>query len=191
MNKIYKKLRKNTKGQYYLLSFCVFLSVLLVTSFSLMYFGPTVQAFLPEGGDTRKMASLLLGVTAVGCFVFTVYASGLFFRFKAREYGILMALGTEKRQLKGLLFKELSVVTALSSFLGLLVSVPASFLIWKLFELFIISNGQMTYRFGVVGFSLEFFLPVFLPVFWGLQEEDLLTALILWRFFAHNRKRRW
>lgn len=152
MNKIYKKLRKNTKGQYYLLSFCVFLSVLLVTSFSLMYFGPTVQEFLPEGGDTRKMASLLLGVTAVGCFVFTVYASGLFFRFKAREYGILMALGTEKRQLKKLLFKELSVVTAIASLLGLLISVPASFLIWKLFELFIISNEQMTYRFGAVGF---------------------------------------
>lgn len=152
MNKIYKKLRRNTKGQYYLLSFCVFLSVLLVTSFSLMYFGPTVQEFLPEGGDTRKMASLLLGVTAVGCFVFTVYASGLFFRFKAREYGILMALGTEKRQLKRLLFQELSVVTALSSLMGLLLSVPASFLIWKLFELFIISNEQMTYRFGTVGF---------------------------------------
>ena len=151
-NKIYKKLRKNTKGQYYLLSFCVFLSVLLVTSFSLMYFGPTVQEFLPEGGDTRKMASLLLGVTAVGCFVFTVYASGLFFRFKAREYGILMALGTEKRQLKRLLFQELSVVTALSSLMGIFISVPASFLIWKLFELFIISNEQMTYRFGAVGF---------------------------------------
>ena len=152
MNKIYKKLRKNTKGQYYLLSFCVFLSVLLVTSFSLMYFGPTVQEFLPDGGDTRKMANLLLGVTAVGCFVFTVYASGLFFRFKAREYGILMALGTEKRQLKKLLFKELSVVTALASLLGLLLSIPVSFLIWKLFELFIISNEQMTYRFGAVGF---------------------------------------
>lgn len=152
MNKIYKKLRKNTKGQYYLLSFCVFLSVLLVTAFSLMYFGPTVQEFLPEGGDTRKMATLLLGITAVGCFVFTVYASGLFFRFKSREYGILMALGTEKRQLKRLLFKELSAVTALSSAIGLLAAVPASFLIWKLFELFIISNAQMTYRFGAVGF---------------------------------------
>lgn len=152
MNKIYKKLRKNTKGQYYLLSFCVFLSVLLVTSFSLMYFGPTVQEFLPEGGDTRKMASLLLSITVVGCFVFTVYAAGLFFRFKAREYGILMALGTEKRQLKKLLFQELSVVTAGASLAGLLVSVPASFLIWKLFELFIISNEQMTYRFGAVGF---------------------------------------
>lgn len=152
MNKIYKKLRQNTKGQYYLLSFCVFLSVLLVTSFSLMYFGPTVQDFLPEGGDTRKMAVLLLGVTAVGCFVFTVYAFGLFFRFKAREYGILMALGTEKKQLKKLLFQELSTVTALSSLVGLLISVPVSFLIWKLFELFIISNEQMTYRFGATGF---------------------------------------
>lgn len=88
----------------------------------------------------------------MGCFVFTVYASGLFFRFKAREYGILMALGTEKRQLKKLLFRELSIVTAVSSFLGLLCAVPASFLIWKLFELFIISNEQMTYRFGVIGF---------------------------------------
>lgn len=175
MNKIYKKLRKNTKGQYYLLSFCVFLSVLLVTSFSLMYFGPTVQAFLPEGGDTRKMASLLLGVTAVGCFVFTVYASGLFFRFKAREYGILMALGTEKRQLKGLLFKELSVVTALSSFLGLLISVPASFLIWKLFELFIISNGQMTYRFGVVGFFPGILLACILAGVLGLAGRRFIN----------------
>lgn len=175
MNKIYKKLRKNTKGQYYLLSFCVFLSVLLVTSFSLMYFGPTVQAFLPEGGDTRKMASLLLGVTAVGCFVFTVYASGLFFRFKAREYGILMALGTEKRQLKGLLFKELSVVTALSSFLGLLVSVPASFLIWKLFELFIISNEQMTYRFGVVGFFPGILLACILAGVLGLAGRRFIN----------------
>ena len=63
-----------------------------------------------------------------------------------------MALGTEKRQLKKLLFRELSIVTAVSSFLGLLCAVPASFLIWKLFELFIISNEQMTYRFGVIGF---------------------------------------
>ena len=47
---------------------------------------------------------------------------------------------------------ELSTVTALSSAIGLLSAVPASFLIWKLFELFIISNAQMTYRFGAVGF---------------------------------------
>ena len=83
ISKIYTKLRKGSRGQYLLLAFCTFLSVLLISSFALMYFGPTVQNFLPEGGDTRKMASLLLLTTACGCFLFTVYASSLFFGIKA------------------------------------------------------------------------------------------------------------
>ena len=122
MNKVYQKLRKNSKGQYALLSFCIFLSVVLITSFALMYFGPTVQEFLPQGGDTRKIASLLFGVTAVGCFIFTVYASQLFFRFKAREYGILMALGLEKKTLRSLLMKELCILAGVSSLAGLICS---------------------------------------------------------------------
>ena len=119
-SKIYQKMRKNARGQYLLLSFCAFLSVLLITAFALMYFGPTVQNFLPEGGDTRKMASLLLAATALGCFIFTLYASSMFFRYKSREYGILMALGLEKKNLRRLLFKELSVITAAASLAGLL-----------------------------------------------------------------------
>lgn len=152
ISKIYSKLRKGSKGQYMLLAFCTFLSVILISSFALMYFGPTVQDFLPEGGDTRKMASLLLLATACGCFVFTVYASGLFFRYKSREYGILMALGMQKKSLRSLLFKEPSLITAVSSVPGLICAVPASWLIWKVFELFIISNEQMTYRFSAAGF---------------------------------------
>ena len=119
LNSIYKKLRKNSKGQYLLLGFCICLSVLLLTAFTLMYFGPTVQDFLQEGGDTRKMASLLMAATSVGCFIFTIYASGLFFRSKAREYGVFMALGIQKKELKKLLFGELSMVTALSCLVGL------------------------------------------------------------------------
>ena len=46
ISKVYSKLRKGGKGQYLLLSFCTFLSVLLITAFALMYFGPTVQNFL-------------------------------------------------------------------------------------------------------------------------------------------------
>lgn len=152
LNSIYKKLRKNSKGQYLLLGFCICLSVLLLTAFTLMYFGPTVQDFLQEGGDTRKMASLLMAATSVGCFIFTIYASGLFFRSKTREYGVFMALGIQKKELKKLLFGELSMVTALSCLVGLVLSVPLSWVIWKIFEIFIISNEQMTYRFGPVGF---------------------------------------
>ena len=89
------------------------------------------------------MASLLMAATSVGCFIFTIYASGLFFRSKAREYGVFMALGIQKKELKKLLFGELSMVTALSCLVGLVLSVPLSWVIWKIFEIFIISNEQM------------------------------------------------
>lgn len=171
ISKIYSKLRKGSKGQYMLLAFCTFLSVLLISSFALMYYGPTVQSFLPDGGDTRKMAVLLLAATACGCFVFTVYASGLFFRYKSREYGILMALGMQKKSLRTLLFKELSLVTAVSSALGLLCAMPVSWLIWKLFELFIISNEQMTYRFGAAGFIPGIAFALILALMLGIAAE--------------------
>lgn len=74
----------------------MFLSVLLVTSFTLMYFSPTVQGLLPEGGDTRKLSWLMMGVTFVGCTVFTVYGANLFFRHKSRGIGVLLAWAREK-----------------------------------------------------------------------------------------------
>ncbi len=135
-----------------MLAFCIFLSVLLIGAFALMYFGPTVQDFLPEGGDTRKMAVLLMGATAVGCAIFTLYASMLFFRYKSREYGIFLALGEKKRNLNRMLFRELSSLTVSASLAGLAVAVPVSWLIWKLFELFLVSTDEMVYRLGIRGF---------------------------------------
>ena len=92
-SKLFDKLREKNRGQYRMLAFCIFLSVLLIGAFAMMYFGPTVQDFLPEGGDTRKMATLLMAATAAGCSIFTLYASMLFFRYKSREYGIFLSPG--------------------------------------------------------------------------------------------------
>lgn len=82
MNKIADKLRRQNRGQYRLLGLCIFLSMLLVTSFTLMFFSQSIQEFLPPGGDTRKLMWLMLGVVSIGCLIFTLYGSGLFFRSK-------------------------------------------------------------------------------------------------------------
>ncbi len=183
LHKVYKKLRKSSRGQYLLLGFCIGLSVLLLTSFTLMYYGPTVQDFLPEGGDTRKMAMLLMGVTVVGCFIFTVYASGLFFRHKSREYGVMMALGLKKKELGKLLFQELSMVTAVSCLAGLVCAIPVSWVIWKIFELFIISNDQMIYRFGLAGFLPGILFSMLLALALGaagrrfIRRSDIMEIL--------------
>ena len=71
-----------------MLAFCIFLSVLLIGAFALMYFGPTVQDFLPEGGDTRKMAVLLMGATRSGMrYLYSVCVHVVFFATKAGSTG--------------------------------------------------------------------------------------------------------
>ena len=93
MNKILEKLRKENKDQYRILGICIFLSILLVSSYAMMYFSPAIQKMLPEGGDTRKLCWLMFGVTVAGCTIFTIYGSSLFFKYKSREFGVLLALG--------------------------------------------------------------------------------------------------
>lgn len=183
MNQIYKNLRKKNKGQYVLLGFCIFLSVLLITAFALMYFGPTVQDFLPKGGDTRKMAMLLFGITVVGCFIFTIYASSLFFRYKTGEYGVFIALGIRRAVLFRFLRKELLTVVAAASGFGFLCAVPVSYILWKGFEWFLVSNQEMRYRFGMVGFVPGMFFCMALMLILGIaarrfvKRSDIMEIL--------------
>lgn len=151
MSKIMAKLCKKNREQYRLLGICVFLSVLLVSSFTMMYFSPSIQEFLPSGGDTRKLMWLLLGVVTVGCLIFTLYGGSLFFRKKSREFGVMLALGARKKMLAGQLAKEVAFVVLRYILLGILLAVPVSYLVWKIFQILVINTSQMQYRFGMTG----------------------------------------
>ena len=70
---------------------------MLITAYSAMMFSPTVLNIFPEGGDSLKQMYAIFVLALVGCIVFTVYASTLFFRKKSRQLGILMALGASRR----------------------------------------------------------------------------------------------
>ena len=120
ISKIYTKLRKGSRGQYLLLAFCTFLSVLLISSFGSDVLRADGTEFSAGGWRYQKN-----GFSAASNYrlrllrsPFTVYASSLFFRNKSREYGILMALGMQKKTLRALLFKELSLITVSASFWG-------------------------------------------------------------------------
>ncbi|MDO4260771.1 MAG: ABC transporter permease [Eubacteriales bacterium] len=188
LNKLLQKLRAKNAGQYRLLGFCIFLSVFLISAFAFLYFGPTVQEFLPEGGDTRKMAMLLLGATAVGCAIFTVYASTLFFRRKSREFGVLLALGASKRTLTQALFRELFSLTVSAAALGVLLGLPASFLIWKLFELFLVSTPEMSYRFGAGGLYAALVYALVLALILSLMGKSFVSRQDLMEVLKTSQK---
>lgn len=151
MSSITAKLRKKNQDQYRLLGLCIFLSVLLVSSFTMMFFSPPVQELLPPGGDTRKLMWLLLFVVSAGCLIFTLYGGSLFFRKKSREFGVMMALGQEKRELGRELTKELAAVVGKYIISGLALGMPVSYLIWKLFQVMSAGAARIRYRPGIGG----------------------------------------
>ncbi|MCI8560487.1 MAG: ABC transporter permease [Dorea sp.] len=161
MSNITAKLRQKNEDQYRLLGICIFLSVLLVSSFTMMFFSPAVQKFLPPGGDTRKLMWLMLGVVSIGCLIFTLYGSSLFFRKKSREFGVMLALGQEKKELSRELLREIAAVVGKYIFFGMLLAIPVSYLIWKLFQMMVISSDELQYRLGIGGvFAGIFFAAV-------------------------------
>lgn len=183
MNDVMSKLRKRNKQHYYILIFSIILSVVLVASYAVMYYSPTVQNILPEGGDSRKQANMIFAVAILGCAVFSTYASSLFFKYKSGEFGIFMALGEKKSSLKKALYREIGLIVAGSSLVGLILSLPLSWGIWKLFQIFIVDTEEMTYSIGWLGLGLGAVFCVFvtLCIFWlgsrFIKKSNLISLI--------------
>lgn len=144
MELLEQKLRKASWKQARLYLFCNFISLLLITAYSAMMFSPTILTILPKGGDSRKQIIMIFALTLFGCVVFTVYASGLFFRQKAKSLGVLMALGASRKRLTPGLFREVLLFSSASSFLGILAGFPFVWLLWNGFRVFIVDSQEMT-----------------------------------------------
>lgn len=146
MTMLEKKLQRADLKQAVLYLFCNFISLMLISAYSAMMYSPTVLEVFPEGGDSRKQMMMIFALALFGCTVFTVYASGLFFRKKSRQLGILMALGASRRALAPGLFWEVITLSSLSSIDGVLAGIPFVYLLWNGFRLLVIDSEEMTLR---------------------------------------------
>ena len=72
MKELEKRLRKQDYQQAKLYLFCNFISLMLITAYSIMMLAPTVLEVLPEGGDSRKQMVAIFVLAAVGCVGFTI-----------------------------------------------------------------------------------------------------------------------
>lgn len=183
MNKIYGKLRAHNKKNYVMLIFCIILSVLLVTSYGLIYFSPTVQIILPDGGDSSKMADMVFAAAILGCGIFTIYASSLFYRYKSREMGIFMALGTPRAKLRKVLFIDILTAALGSCVVGMLLAVPLARGIWGMFQRMIIDTKDMKYQMGWTGlligavFSIFVCVSIFIMAVRFLRRTNIIEVL--------------
>lgn len=148
---LFVKLRKNNKKEYLQFQFCMTLSILLITSYLVMYGSDLVQKTLPNGGDSRKVADMIFVLAAVGCVMFSIYAASLFLRYKSRETGIFLALGAGKSKLARALFTEIGKMMALCSAAGVLLGILLAAIVGILFEKVASSGNNNHFSISVMG----------------------------------------
>ncbi|MDO4275425.1 MAG: ABC transporter permease [Eubacteriales bacterium] len=143
MQSLENKLQKASRKQAALYLLCNFVSLMLITAYTVILFSPTILNVLPEGGDSRKQLYAVFAMALFGCVIFTIYAASLFFRKKSRQLGILMALGASKKRLAPGLFREVALLSGFSSLTGIVAGIPFVILLWKIFRLFIVDSDEM------------------------------------------------
>ena len=180
MLNLFTKLKKYNKGNYRQFSFCYALSVILVSTLTLFMLSPFVQSRLPIGGDSRKMLYMVYAVAVLGCVLFVIYATGLFLRFKSREVGIFMALGTPKRVLAKTLTKEIVLLILKLGIAGIIIGGVIAFVFGKVYEGFVQSATGDSFSLPLTGFIGSFlFVTITVCIVMGMAIRFLKRANLI------------
>jgi len=185
---VYRTLRRKNRAQYGLLVFCDFVSVLLITSYAAIIRSPTMLNVLPEGGDSRKQLYMIFTLAVIGCAAFTLYAAGLFFRFKSREMGTFMALGVSKPLLRRVLYQELAVISLISCAAGAVCGVPLAMGIWQLFRIFLVDTEEMVFHFGAGCFGIAAVFSAFIILALFLMATRFIRRTNIIDIISEQRK---
>lgn len=108
--------------------------------------------------------TMIFVLAVLGCGVFTTYASGLFFRHKSRDVGILLALGASKDQLRRVLTGELALMSLSACALGALLGTPLAWFIWQGFRLLLVDSEEMALAFDPHAYLLALAFSLFVVV---------------------------
>lgn len=150
LNGIIKKLIKNNKGQYGILMGSIIFAVMMIGSYGLIQFSPTVTEVLVAGGSTMMITLTMFLFTVIGTFAFVIYAHSLFLKYKSKEIGVFISLGIKRSHVKEIVVKELTIVVLIATLIGLVLSVPLSFLSWSALTAFL-DTAETVYRIGWLG----------------------------------------
>lgn len=167
MSNILKKLRNYNKSNYNQFEFCITFAVLLMTAMMSIAQMPIVQLVFPVGGDSRKQLYLILSVSIIGCVVFSLYAASLFLRNKTKEIGVMLALGTVKKDLIKPLNKEIISIVLKCGVIGVVLGEIVTFIIWQGFSQFIVNKEYAVFSISVQG------------ILWGVLFDLIIGLLIV------------
>lgn len=183
LTNLLKKLRKVNRKQYKQLWMCIVFANLLVASFFGVLFSDFIQTALPEGGDSRKQIYLIFGIAVIGCFIFVLYAMGLFLRYKSKEIGVFLALGTEKKRLSSALLREVFSIGGSAAITGIVIGNLLALCIGKVMEMIGVAPDGLTFMVSMIGmlyaiiFSICIFFCILIMTFSFMRRSNIMDII--------------
>lgn len=183
LNSIFRKLRKVDRKQYRQFEGCLIFANALVSSFFAVLFSNFIQSILPEGGDSRKQIYLIFALAVIGCYIFVLYAAGLFLRQKSRQIGIFLALGTERIKLTKTMLTEISYITGCTAVIGIVLGNILALIIGKVFETIAVNAEERVFRLSITGivaalcFGLVIFLCLFIMTYSAMKRSNIMDII--------------
>lgn len=164
LSRLFHKLHRVNKRHYKQMGGCITFANILVSSFFAILFSDFIQSTLPEGGDSRKQIYLIFALAVVGCFIFTLYASGLFLRHKSKEIGVFLALGADKSKLTRALHREMFSISMGAALFGITIGNIFALVAGKVFQFMALDEEKKVFSLSLIGimFALIFVAFVFL-----------------------------
>lgn len=183
MNKLWDKLRKKNISKYRQFQFCITFAVMLISSYLMMLMSPLVQNTLPVGGDSRTQIYMIFALAVAGCTIFVLYATGLFYRYKSREIGIFLALGSDKGKMTKAVLVETAKLVGECSLLGFVIGSVLSLIIGKIFQAIASKANNNTFSLTLVGalgsviYAAVVFVIVLLAMLYYMRRSNVMDIL--------------
>lgn len=150
LNEIAKKLIRQNKGRYLILSLSICFAILMTGAYGVLLFSPAITDVLMTDGSTYLIALGMYGITVLGIVVFLFYANSIFMKFQMGEIGIFLSLGMPPKAVTKMHNKQFDLVFTFSGVIGVVLSIPFAFAVWSFLTLFL-SYTDHTFTIGWQG----------------------------------------
>ena len=157
LNEIAKKLIRQNKGRYLILSLSICFAILMTGAYGVLLFSPAITDVLMTDGSTYLIALGMYGITVLGIVVFLFYANSIFMKFQMGEIGIFLSLGMLPKAVTKMHNKQFDLVFAFSGVIGVVLSIPFAFAVWSFLTLFL-SYTDHTFTIGWQGIFIAILL---------------------------------
>lgn len=149
LNEIAKKLIRQNKGRYLILSLSICFAILMTGAYGVLLFSPAITDVLMTDGSTYLIALGMYGITVLGIVVFLFYANSIFMKFQMGEIGIFLSLGMPPKAVTKMHNKQFDLVFTFSGVIGVGIG---GILGW-IFD-YVISSfnifGELSYQFPLM-----------------------------------------